>query len=321
MKGRIIKSANNIYTLSSLLDSSLCQARIKGKVLDSVKGEYNPLVVGDIVSYIPNTQGDSMITEREERLSSFTRWNVKKLINQTICANMDQVVIVSTVSNPPFRPRFIDRAICCARNAEIVIAINKDDLEVSPLVSSWCELYNALGFKCITISAKEKRLDALIELLKGKTSAFVGQSGCGKSSIVNALLSLNEKTGEIVSKYDRGRHTTTSSTFFYGEEFNIIDTPGVREILVPLEDESLVKESFPELKAADCLYSSCLHYGEDGCAVPDLIDKNIVSQERYESYLRILESLFEGRPGYMRKKASQRPAARGCRHEEETPDA
>ena len=119
MKGRIIKSANNIYTLSSLEDSSLCQARIKGKVLDSVRGEYNPLVVGDIVSYIPNTQGDSMITEREERSSSFTRWNVKKLINQTICANMDQVVIVSTVSNPPFRPRFIDRAICCARNAEI----------------------------------------------------------------------------------------------------------------------------------------------------------------------------------------------------------
>ena len=142
----------------------------------------------------------------------------------------------------------------------------------------------------------------LEELLKGKTTAFVGQSGVGKSSLVNVLTGSSERVGEISLKYDRGRHTTNHCSYIQSDDYAIIDTPGVREIMVPFEEKEEVVRSFPEFAKAGCRYDGCLHQGQEGCAVPALVESGEIDGQRYLGYLRILESLDERRPVYMRKK-------------------
>lgn len=301
MKAQIHRSINNMFT-SRAEDGKVYQLRIKGKVLQSVKGEYNPLAVGDFVEFEPYSPSEGLITSRLERRSSFSRWNVKAETNQTISANMDQVAIVTSVENPPFRPKFLDRAICSVKNAEILIVVNKADLEAPEYVFDTLDMYESLGYKVVYTSAEDGDVEELLPHLEGRLTAFVGQSGVGKSSLINLIMGSSQRTGEISEKYNRGRHTTNFSQLLEGEGFSIIDTPGVREILVPFEDERLVKEDFPELRSLECGHSDCLHNGEEGCLVPSLIEEGRIDEERYISYLRILESLEERRPIYMRKK-------------------
>ena len=302
MRARILKSINNIYTSECLEDGKTYTLRIKGKVLQSVKGEYNPIAVGDIVVFEPYSPTEGLLTERVERTSDFTRWNVKHENNQTIACNMDQTAIVVSVENPPFRPRFLDRAICSVHGSDVLIVVNKIDLEAPEWVFECLENYEKLGYRVVYVSAGENDLEELLPALRGKTTAFVGQSGVGKSSLINALVDAGQRTGEIIDKYNRGRHTTNYSIFLKGDGYNIIDTPGVREIMVPFEDEETVRESFPEFHGLECAFEDCMHRGEDGCVVPDMLERGEMDEDRYESYLRILESLEERRPIYMRKK-------------------
>ena len=302
MLAQVRRSINNIYTLYCPDENRFYQARIKGKVLKGVKGEYNPLTVLDLVDFQPYSPQEGLILSRLDRKSSFTRWNVKSSTNQTICVNMDQAVIVCSAQNPPFRPKFIDRAICCVQGADVVIAINKTDLDLDEEGLYYEKLYSALGFKVVRTSAEKGEVSLLAGLLKGKISAFVGQSGVGKSSLINAITGSSEKVGEISLKYDRGRHTTTHSSFIQADGYAIIDTPGVREIMVPFEEKEIVMRSFPEFSSCRCRYDGCLHQGEDGCSVPRMLEEGIVDEQRYLSYLRILDSLDERRPIYMRKK-------------------
>ena len=110
---------------------------------------------------------------------------------------------------------------------------------------------------------------------------------------------------DISEKYNRGRHTTNHSLYIEGDGFSIIDTPGVREIEVPFEDLQKVSEAFPELPSGECLYDGCLHQGEDGCIVPELVEKGLVDENRYESYLRIIDALRDRKPAYMRNRKSR----------------
>ena len=140
------------------------------------------------------------------------------------------------------------------------------------------------------------------ERLRGRVTAFVGQSGVGKSTLINTIMGTELRTGEVSYKYNRGRHTTNHALFISSDDISIIDTPGVREIEVPFEDPVLVKESFPELRSVRCQYDGCLHHGEDGCAVPGLVESGEIDEGRYDSYLRILSSLEERKPFFMRNR-------------------
>jgi ribosome small subunit-dependent GTPase A len=300
-KGTIHRSINNIYTVLS--DGAVFTSRIKGKVLKTESREYNPLCVGDEVEIEPYSENEALIVSRLERRSAFTRWNMKTEQNQTVVANMDQVAIVLSVCSPPFRPRFVDRAICCVTGCPVLLVMNKCDFDLTEEEFDRWKLYRDLGYRIIAVSAETgEGLEELKELLKGKTTAFVGQSGVGKSSLVNALSSSSQTVNSVSRKYNRGRHTTNHSLFISGPGYDIVDTPGVREIQVPGRNEREILNFFPELSSLSCPLSDCLHIAEEDCSVFRAIEEGNVDPDRYESYLRIQEAVKCRVPEYFRGK-------------------
>ena len=136
MKGTVLRSINNIYSVRTE-EGVIYSCRIKGKQLSVAKGEYNPIVVGDEVEFVSSggssEKPEGLVTERFDRRSEFSRWNEKRALNQTICANMDLLVCVCSVESPPFRPRFVDRVIACCKGVEVMIVLNKCDI----LLTEW----------------------------------------------------------------------------------------------------------------------------------------------------------------------------------------
>jgi ribosome biogenesis GTPase len=304
--GIVTRGINNIYTVVSLDDvSRLATARtyscrIKGKVLQDVDDVYNPLAVGDQVLFNVHQGDEGMILKRLERRNSFERWNAKRGTNQTLVANMDLAVCVTSTDDPPFRPRFIDRAIVCAHDMPLMIVLNKCDLMLTEEQHERFQLYASLGYDTFAMSAfDEKGIEALHVLLRGKTIAMIGQSGVGKSTLVNALLGGPDvqKTGGISTKFHRGRHTTNHALMLASDGFNIVDTPGMRELLIPHEDPHRIAQSFPEFRkyADKCSFQPCLHDHEPGCAIKEQVEAGSIHPDRYESYLRMIASV-EDRP-------------------------
>ncbi|MFA7671508.1 MAG: ribosome small subunit-dependent GTPase A, partial [Sphaerochaetaceae bacterium] len=288
----------NIYTvvnskyLPKIDNTVVC--RIKGKVLSDIEDSYNPLAVGDWVKY----SDELLIYQRLERKNSFERYNLKSKSNQTLVANMDLVLIVGSKDKPPFRPRFIDRAIVCSHDNEIMILLNKGDLELDDMMRERFDLYKELGYNTKIVSAfNEHEIQELKEELKGLKVALIGQSGVGKSTIINALLGSQEvqKIGNISHKYQRGRHTTRFSVMLDAKEFLLVDTPGMRELHIPTTEIINIASSFPEFRkvADECTFSGCLHIHEPGCAVKRDLEMNLINEDRYFSYLRMVEALEE----------------------------
>ncbi len=294
----VLQGINNIYRVRTD-DGEVLQCRIKGKTLTETERAYNPLAPGDAVMIQQHSRTEGMVVSRNERTNSFVRWNMKKDLPQTIAANIDMLWCVTSTQLPKFRAKFIDRVCVCAQHVPVTIIVNKWDLGCDEETREYIELYRSIGYDVLHLSSFDQaQIRDLGDRLKGTRSVFFGQSGVGKSTLINALIpEANQKTGEISDKYDRGRHTTNFAKWIESDTFSIIDTPGVREIEVPIMDPYEIASHFPEIEQAShqCRFSPCMHIEEPGCAVLEAVEDGRITYERYESYLKIALSMIERR--------------------------
>ncbi len=299
--GTVLFGINNIFTID--IGGAAVRCRIKGKTLKEAEGEHNPLAPGDRVVFEGDSRGaaEGLITGRLERKNAFTRWNRKKQRLQTIAANVDGVACVSSTAHPPFRPRFIDRVILEAERADIPvwIVLNKCDMEIFLDIEERIEDFERIGypvFRCSAVTGYG--MENLGLFVRGKTVVFLGQSGVGKSTLLNRLYpNLDLKTASVSRKYDRGAHTTVFSVLVPHEQGAIIDTPGIREMEPRGLDYAELAFLFREFREFNehCALRNCKHLDEPGCAVRAAVVSGDIHRDRYESYRTILLSMEEAR--------------------------
>lgn len=306
----VLGGTNNVFDVEDA-ESQVRSCIIKGKILKGVEGYYNPLAPGDRVLVDPDELDPARgrIISLVPRKNHFVRLNQKGNSPQLLAANLDLLVIVTTPDEPPFRPRFVDRALIQSDAEHIppLILLNKADLTIDPDVYERLSEWERIGYRVLEVSAKTgKGMTDLADLLYGKLTAFVGQSGVGKSSVINALnTDLKLRTAGLSQKYGKGSHTTTKGTLFHVENdsgrgrMDIIDTPGVRRFVlhdIPADDLALY---FPEMEniVGTCTWgASCTHLHEPGCKILEAVYAGVIHEQRYESWKRIREEIETGSP-------------------------
>lgn len=299
IKGQILFGINNIYTVNA--DNKLYQCRIKGKVLKHTEGLYNPLTAGDIVDFEQDSHSPEQgtIISLYERKNVFTRWNRKRMSIQIIAANIDILFAMTTPDEPPFRPRFLDRLLLSEEeNYRKIIIMNKSDIPLTPDVKERIADYNRIGIKVINCSAvTSEGIEEVKKLIDGSYCVFAGQSGVGKSTLINLIAGNNiQKTGEISYKYCRGRHTTNYSVLIpYKDNGGIIDTPGIREIFIEKTTPVKLSYMFTEFRQFMelCEFSGCAHIEESGCAVKQAVENGLIHEDRYRTYSKLYEEMTE----------------------------
>ena len=304
----VLGGTNNQFEVETP-DGNVRLCVIKGKILKESEGYYNPLAPGDRV-LIAEDETDPLrgqIVSLVPRKNHFVRLNQKGNAPQLRASNLDLAVIVTTPAEPPFRPRFVDRALIQADAEHIapLILVNKCDLKSDIDTDERCTDWERLGYEVMRVSAKTgEGMDALASRLAGRLSAFVGQSGVGKSSLLNALDErLALRTSGLSEKYGRGTHTTTKGMLFHlppdsdGKVASIVDTPGVRRFVlhgIPAKDLVLYFREMEPL-VGTCLWGiSCSHESEPGCKILEAVYAGIIHEQRYESWQRIREEIETG---------------------------
>ena len=310
MKGLVIKNTGYWYTVLTD-EGGTVDCKIKGNFRLKGIRSTNPVAVGDRVTIQPNQEGTAFITDIEDRRNYIIRksQNLSKQ-SHILAANVDQAVLVVTINYPETSTTFIDRFLASAEaySVPVILVFNKRDLlsaEELHYQDMMMQLYDTIGYKCLSISATENiGIDELTTLLQGKITLFSGNSGVGKSTLLNAILpNANLRTSEISDAHNTGMHTTTFSEMLPllkdTTENNgwVIDTPGIKGFgtfdMEPEEICSYFKEIFKFSK--DCRFNNCTHTHEPGCAVIQAIEDHYIALSRYNSYLSMLNDKEEGK--------------------------
>ncbi len=299
MKGLVVKNTGSWYTVLTD-DGQLIESKVKGNFRLKGIRSTNPVAVGDRVELVANAEGTAFITAIEDRRNYIIRrsQNLSKQ-SHIIAANVDQAFLVVTVDFPQTSTTFIDRFLASAEayRVPVVLVFNKTDLLDADLLryqQMMMVLYENIGYHCVAISAETgEGIEALRPLLQQKITLLSGNSGVGKSTLINRLVpDANLRTAEISDAHNTGQHTTTFSEMISLPEGGwLIDTPGIKGFgTFDMEPEELTSY-FPEIFrfSKDCRFSNCTHTHEPGCAVLQALEDHYIAQSRYQSYLSMME--------------------------------
>ncbi|MFB9897858.1 ribosome small subunit-dependent GTPase A [Hallella seregens ATCC 51272] len=305
MKGIVVKNTGYWYTVKTD-GGRMVESKIKGNFRLKGIRSTNPVAVGDRVKIVANEEGTAFITEIEDRRNYIIRksQNLSKQ-SHILAANVDQAFLLVTVSHPQTSTTFVDRFLASAEayRVPVVLIFNKNDLlneEELRCQSMMVGLYEAIGYECRVICAADgSGLGELCPLLRDKVTLLSGNSGVGKSTLLNLLIpDAHARVAEISEAHDAGMHTTTFSEMLDvpGGGY-LIDTPGIKGFgtfdMEPEEITSYFKEIFQF--SQECRFSNCTHTHEPGCAVLQAVENHHIALSRYESYLGMLKDKEEAK--------------------------
>ena len=317
MRGLVIKSTGSSYIVR-LDDGSSAECRIKGNFRIRGIRSTNPVAVGDYVivenqkSKVESSDTGYWITDVEDRRNYIIRrsTNLSKE-SHILAANIDQVALIVTINHPETSTTFIDRflATCEAYRVPAILIFNKIDLLTDEELAQLAELrrlYESIGYETLTISAKSGQLSAVSDQLQGKVTLLSGNSGVGKSTLLNSLFGKEmTRTGKISDAHDKGMHTTTFSEMYFMEAVScqpsaisaVIDTPGIKGFGSVDMTKEEVSHYFRDIFAVsrNCRFGNCTHTNEPGCAVLEAVEHGDIAMSRYESYFSLLGDCDESK--------------------------
>lgn len=305
MRGLVIKNTGSWYSVRTD-EGRTVECKIKGNFRLKGIRSTNPVAVGDRVEIICHQEGTAFITDIEDRRNYIIRKspNLSKQ-SHIIASNIDQAFLIVTVNYPETSTTFIDRFLASAEAYRIPVSLifNKSDILSADELNyqnMMITLYETIGYPCFAVSAlNSNSLDCLRPVLKDKITLFSGNSGVGKSTLLNHLIpGLNLRTAEISEAHNTGMHTTTFSEMLSLPDGGwVIDTPGIKGFgtfdMEPEEICGYFKEIFKFSK--DCRFNNCTHTHEPGCAVRRAVEEHYISESRYNSYLSMLKDKEEGK--------------------------
>lgn len=304
MKGLIIKNTGSWYIVKTD-DGQLFECKVKGNFRLKGIRSTNPVAVGDRVTITPGADGVTALIDGIEDRRNYIIRRASNLSKQShiIAANVDLAALVVTVSHPETSTTFIDRFLASAEayRVPVLLIFNKTDLYDEAdqrYLQALTTLYQQIGYTCLSCSAAHgEGLDEIRQHLSDRVTLLSGNSGVGKSTLLNALIpDAGAKTSEISTAHDTGMHTTTfSQMFFLPDGGSIIDTPGIKGFGTFDMERTEVAHYFREIfqTGAECRFSDCTHTHEPGCAVLRAVEEHYIAQSRYTSYLSMLEDKDE----------------------------
>ncbi len=283
LQGRIIKSLAGFYYVES--DGVVYQTRARGNFRKKGQTPY----VGDFVDFSAEDHSEGYILAIHDRKNSLVRPPI---------VNIDQAVVIMSAKEPDFNANLLDRFLVLLEHKAIepIVYISKMDLLTSPdEIAAIQKRYQEIGYQFCT------SLDELLPLLTDKVTVFMGQTGVGKSTLLNKIApDLKLETGEISDSLGRGRHTTRAVSFYNVNGGKIADTPGFSSLDYEITNAEDLNKAFPELRRLSrlCKFRSCTHTHEPSCAVKDAVESGELWQSRYDNYLQFLSEIENRRETY-----------------------